>query len=167
MGNLIADLIGGGLKGLADSASSIIKDFKADPNKVLEADQKIKELENKTLELTNTLTASIEQETTKRLQSQLEENKSARDREIQIATSDKAPILNKIITPILGLFVTCGFFSLLGYMLKYEVPIGNKDILNVMLGSLGTAWIMIVGYYFGSSLGSAQKSEQLEKLTNK
>ncbi len=91
----------------------------------------------------------------------------ARQREEVIATSDKAPLINKITLPILAAFVTFGFFGILAYMLKYTVPPENKDILNIMLGSLGTAWVGIVTYYFGSSSGSKDKDQQISDLISK
>ena len=75
---------------------------------------------------------------------------NARDREIK--TGDWMP-------KALGLLITFGFFGLLGYLMKAEPPPGSRDILNIMLGSLGSAWIGVTTYFFGSSAGSARKDE--------
>lgn len=91
----------------------------------------------------------------------------ARSSFTRIQESDKASWLAKNILPILTVGVTLGFFGLLFYMLKYDVPTANKDILNIMLGSLGTAWISIVGYFFGSSAGSKANADVIRKIVDK
>ena len=85
----------------------------------------------------------------------VEDRKSAREREISL----------KDYTPrILAFGITAGFFGILTWMLKHDVPQASRDVLNIMLGSLGTAWIAVVTYYFGSSAGSARKDETIAKM---
>jgi len=74
---------------------------------------------------------------------------SARKREI--ALNDKTPL-------ILAIFITFGFFGLVSLIIFYPIPEATKDILQIMIGTLGTAWIGVCTYYFGSSYGSAQKN---------
>jgi hypothetical protein len=64
---------------------------------------------------------------------------------------------------ILAYAITAGFFGMLGWMMSSEVPQSSKDILNVMLGALGTAWISVISFYFGSSAASDRKTELLAK----
>lgn len=75
---------------------------------------------------------------------------NARDREVK--TKDWTP-------KALAVAITLGFFALLFFLLGHEPPAGSRDVLNIMLGSLGSAWIGVVTYYFGSSAGSARKTE--------
>jgi hypothetical protein len=63
--------------------------------------------------------------------------------------------------PFLALFVTLGFFGTLIVMMFVALPQATHDALMLLLGSLSTAWVSIVAYYFGSSAGSARKSELL------
>lgn len=83
-----------------------------------------------------------------------EDRNSARNRQIQL--KDRAP-------DILAVLITVGFFGVLAYLLKYGVPKEGGEALLVMLGALGAAWGAVVNYYFGSSSGSAQKTELLAR----
>jgi hypothetical protein len=60
---------------------------------------------------------------------------------------------------LLSFAITFGFFGILGFLLQYQPPTGSRDVLNIMLGALGTAWISAISYYFGSSAGSSDKNK--------
>ena len=64
---------------------------------------------------------------------------------------------------VLAAIIVMGIFALLGILIKTAVPEINKDLLNIVIGSLLTAFSVVVGYFFGSSLGSAEKNEMLKK----
>jgi len=101
------------------------------------------------------------------LESHVKEMQSARDREIQIATSDAAPMLNKIVTPVLALGTVGLTFILFGVIIFVDVDAESKDILIYVLGALTSAVTMVLGYYFGSSAGSKEKSAQLDEILDK
>ena len=77
-------------------------------------------------------------------------------RSMQIATGSWVP-------GVLAMAVTTGFFGILGWML-YSPDYKPTEPLLVMLGSLGTAWTMIVGFYFGSSQGSRAKTDLIDRI---
>ena len=87
----------------------------------------------------------------------------------RIATSDIASaramgVANRDWVPkVLAMAVTTGFFGILLLMAFQPLPGTNKDLVNVIVGALGTAWISIIGYYFGTSVGSMRKTELLAK----
>jgi hypothetical protein len=96
----------------------------------------------------------------------LKDTDSARKREAEIATSEKAPLINKIVTPVLALGVVALTFILFGFLLFDDSPVepSRKDILVYVLGALTAISTQVISYYFGSSIGSKDKSAQLDKV---
>jgi hypothetical protein len=81
-----------------------------------------------------------------------EDKKSARD--MQIATKS-------LIPSVMAVGVTIGFFGIL-FGLMYG-KIDHAPQIDIMLGSLGTAWTGIISFYFGSSAGSQAKDQLLHQ----
>ena len=100
------------------------------------------------------------------LEMRLKDTDSARKRETDIATSEKAPLLNKIVTPVLALGVTAITFVLFGFLMFDSTPVepSRKDVLVYVLGALTAISTQVISYYFGSSVGSKDKSAQLDKV---
>jgi hypothetical protein len=87
-----------------------------------------------------------------------EDRNSARNREIK--TGDYTPKL-------LAAAVTFGFFGVLFWMIANGLPANGGEAMLVMLGTLGTAWGAIVSYYFGSSAGSREKTQAMNRIMDK
>jgi hypothetical protein len=68
-------------------------------------------------------------------------------RKNQASTQSKTP-------DILMFVLTVGFFGLLALMWWRPPPPECKDMLMVMVGTLGTAWTAGVTFFYGSSQGS-------------
>lgn len=96
----------------------------------------------------------------------LEDTQNARQREIEIVTSDKAPIINKVIAPILASIVLLLTFLLFGVVMFDESPVDptRKDLLVYILGVLSAISSQIIAYYFGSSASSKTKDETIKGL---
>ena len=99
------------------------------------------------------------------LELRLKDTDSAREREVQISTSDKAPLLNKIVTPVLALSILLLTFVLFGVVMFDDTPVeaSRKDILIYILGVLSAIASQIVSYYFGSSQSSKDKTDALKE----
>ena len=61
----------------------------------------------------------------------------------------------------LSFIVTLGYFGILGGMMTNTLEIKDSQALLLMLGSLSTAWGMVMAFWFGTTNGSAQKNELL------
>ena len=88
---------------------------------------------------------------------------SARARE-----SDMAKAGQRDYTPtILALALTVGFFGLLAMLIYADVDQEAMTLLQIMLGGLSTAFVAIIGYYFGSSSSSRKKDDIIANLKSK
>lgn len=155
---VLTNLFSGGASKLIDSAKGIISEFHLSPEEKLKAEKELTELMNNHIQ-------AMEQELTKQMDIQAKENDSARQREVQLATSDKVPLLNKIITPLLAIFIVVSVIIIWALILfrNYE-PKTNEAMI---IGALTTLAANVISYYFGSSLGSHNKQKQLDSMINK
>ena len=65
-------------------------------------------------------------------------------RQMQIKTGSQVPA-------VLGLTITVGFFGILIALMTGVLKLWDNAGLQMLLGSLGTSWGMVVSYYFGAS----------------
>ncbi|CAM2164405.1 conserved hypothetical protein [Paraburkholderia sacchari] len=74
----------------------------------------------------------------------------------QIASHD-------LTNAILAYGVSIGFFAILIALMFFSEKVNTlyKDLLYTLLGVVGTGWANIIGFYFGSSAGSVQKTQAL------
>lgn len=71
----------------------------------------------------------------------------------------KLKTTGEIFRYALGALITIGFFGLLWLILVRQVPVENKDLLNIAVGALIGAFGMVTSFFFGSSVGSAKKTD--------
>lgn len=87
-----------------------------------------------------------------------EDRANAREREIK--TGDK-------LTPrILAAIVVCAWVTVQTVLLFHIVDQSMRELVARVLGTLDAALLLVLGYYFGSSAGSAVKNEILNKGGN-
>lgn len=156
IGSVIKNLIGGKAADIVDSVGNVVDKFV----------QTKEEKDAAKLELTKALNEHLEKmeaELTKQTEIYLKDNDSARNREIQIATSEKAPLINKIITPILAVLIIFLTFVLF-YSVMFKQLGTEKDVVIYVLGVLSAVSTQIVSFYFGSSQGSKASGDTMRKL---
>ena len=115
--------------GVSDEVEAVTKAIKADP----EAALKIQQLENE------------------KFKAVLADKDSARNREATIATSEKAPLLNKLISPALALIVVSAWVGIQFTLINSTVPQEMRELVARVLGTLDGALMVILSYYFGAS----------------
>ncbi len=64
---------------------------------------------------------------------------------------------------ILSVLVTLGYFGVLVGMMTDVLSVKDSQALLIMLGSLGTAWGMVMAFWFGTTKGSSEKNELLAR----
>ena len=64
---------------------------------------------------------------------------------------------------ILGGVIVLAFFVMLYLLILNTVPQANESLLNITVGALIGSFTTVVGYFYGSSKGSADKTEHLTK----
>ena len=115
--------------GVEDEVEAVTKAIKADP----EAAIKLKQLE------------------IDKFKAVLADKDSARSREATIATSEKAPLLNKLISPALALIVVTAWVGIQFTLINSTVPQEMRELVARVLGTLDGALMVILSYYFGAS----------------
>ena len=63
----------------------------------------------------------------------------------------------------LAALITLCFFTTLTMVIFVDIPQRNVDSVNILLGISGTGFIQVLTFFFGSSKGSADKTEMLHK----
>lgn len=74
--------------------------------------------------------------------------------------------IKEIFQYALGALIVVGFFFILFVIFKMVLPEGNKDIGLLVIGALIAKFGDVVAYFFGSSKGSADKTEMINKPKN-
>lgn len=158
----LKDLISGGANSLVDSVGKVLD------NVVTTKEEKL-QLENEIRKSEMQFQLDLKKLSNEEQQMILGDISSARQREVQVQTSEYATQLAKNVAPFLALgttVITLGLFYVLIFS-SQNIPDDKKDIILYILGVLSATLTQIYSYYFGSSAGSASKSHTLANLKEK
>lgn len=67
----------------------------------------------------------------------------------------------EIFMMVLAFAVVACVLALAYLLMTQSVPAENRDMVNIALGAFISAFTTIIGYFFGSSKGSADKTNML------
>jgi hypothetical protein len=64
---------------------------------------------------------------------------------------------------LIGALFIIGFFVCLGLVILYPMPEANEKTIGIMFGCLIAGVSTVLGYFYGSSKGSADKTDLMNK----
>ncbi len=99
-----------------------------------------------------------------RLAAQLAEVANARATTLQLTQSNETMAWG---APIVSVIVLLTFGAVVALPLLRTLPTNAEPVLNVLLGTLGAMATSVVGYWVGSSAGSARKDARLGDLVSR
>jgi len=137
----------------------------AKPEDVLAAVTADPEIRLKAIVAENEFKLGMREADIEELKAKLADVQSARNRQIE---HEKATGKSDINLYVLAWVLVIGFFGLTGMLLYFSYE--GKSItdttgtLFMLMGTMATCFGMVVGYFFGSSVGSAQKSDIITQM---
>ena len=131
--------------GVSDSIDAVAKAIAGDP----QAAQKLQELELEYAKL------------------DAQDRDSARKAYATVATSENATKLEKLVVPVLALGVVGLAFGLIGILMFVDTPNDQQQLVIFALGFITSAAGQVLSFYFGSSQGSKDKTEDMKGMVKK
>lgn len=158
----IQDLFSGGASTLVDSVGKVLD------NVVTTKEEKM-QLENEIRKSEIQFQLEMKKLSNEEQRMIMDDMNSARNREVQIQTSENASKLAKSVSPILA-FGTTLLTMLFFYILVFKpnsISADSKEIVLYILGVLSAILTQVYSYYFGSSAGSADKAKTIANMKDK
>jgi citrate synthase len=160
--SFLQDLFSGGANTLVNSVGKVLD------NVITTKEEKI-QLENEIRKSEMQFQLDLKKLSLEEQQMIIGDISSARQREMQVQTSEHATKLAKNVSPMLALgtvVIVLGLFYVLIFS-PDTVKGDSKDIVMYILGVLSAVLTQIYSYYFGSSAGSAAKSVTIAGMKEK
>jgi hypothetical protein len=70
---------------------------------------------------------------------------------------------NKVAMYLLATIIVVGFFILLVFLILYPLQKDSTGVIFMLFGALSAAFGAVVQYFFGSSKGSADKTDLIAR----
>ena len=102
-----------------------------------------------------------------KFKAEVEDRDSARKAHAEIATSNNATQLEKLVVPLLALGVVSLAFILIAILMFVDTPDNQQQLVIFAMGFITSGAGQILSFYFGSSQGSKDKTKEMEGLIKK
>lgn len=162
-GAAIGTALAGAIGAQSDKPEDIFSQLALSPANV----QAAKEFQAKHEERMLEITSGHEERS---FQQELDDKKSARQREVDMANSSGASMLSKNMTAYMGLLIVVSTFILcavLAFTADGELKPSQERVFLFILGAVIPLCTMVAQYYFGSSRGDAANSQHNRDVINR
>jgi len=161
---ILEKLIGGGIKGIAEGATSVINAINAPKEEKDKALQAIQEELNRHQEAMMIEADSVEK-------AYLVDVADSREANAKIQESDKASWLAKNVAYLIDVFIIALWGGLTAYVLASMLHLIAKEAgvdytgVTAIWGGVTALATQIIGFHRGSSQGSVEKSKLIDKMS--
>lgn len=152
VGGIIANLLG-----VDNDAEAVAQAIKADPNIAV----KLKEIELQSQQLHYEAIEKERQAQIDELKAYIGDIQNARQRQVE---HEKATGKTDINFYVLAWVIVVGFFGLIGVLMFVEIPPKQNEVMFMLFGTLSAGFGAVIQYFFGSSKGSAEKTDRIAAL---
>lgn len=157
--SFITDLFSGGASTLIDSVGKVL-------DNVITTKEEKMTIDNEIVKAEMQYNLDMKKLNLEEQQAILGDMSNARGREVQMMSIDGNTKLNKNLMPMMALGTIVIVLALF-YVLVFTpsvIKTESKDVIIYILGVLSTVLTQIYSYYFGSSVGSADKQKTINSF---
>lgn len=150
----------------SDGATELVETVGSTLDKLIASLKEKQQLNNEIIKTEHNFKLEMKKLSNEENQIMLTDVSNARQREVQISTSETATKLNKNLMPYMaiGTIVTTMFFFFILIFRPKSITPESRDIVLYILGILSAILTQLYSYYFGSSAGSAIKDRTIANL---
>jgi hypothetical protein len=157
--SFISDFLSGGASTLVDSVGKVL-------DNVITTKEEKQQLDNEIRKSEMQFQLDMKRLSLEEQQAILGDMSNARSREVQMMSIEGNTKLNKNLMPLMALGTIVIVLALF-YVLVFTpsvIKTESKDVIIYILGVLSAVLTQIYSYYFGSSIGSADKQKTINSF---
>lgn len=162
----LTGLFSSGASKLVDSVGGVLDNLITNKEELAVAKLELQKEVNRNLE-------ALQSDATKQLELELKDVADARSSNVQLQTSEKVPLFNKLVPYAIACFtgliwggMTVYVIATMLNIIKRDPSVNFEGVLGIYAGLTGTFGI-ILNFFFGSSKSSEDKQKWMQKMMDK